>query len=106
MSRVIDRGYGFGLFFIIVDEFGAKEDLAGATIEWRLAASDSSSVLLDRDASGMIVSIEASTALITLTKLETAGLAPGRYYYQLAVAPVGKESRIYDSGFLTVRARL
>lgn len=106
MSTTIDKGYGFGLRFTILDELGAKETLAGAAIEWKLAASESSSPLIERDAGDMTVSTAAATAEFTLNSTETGALAPGRYYHQLSVAPAGEQRRIYFSGFLTVRARL
>lgn len=106
MSKPIDRGYGYGFRWSVVDALGAKEALSGAVIEWKLAASDSSPVLLSRETADMTVSIPDATVSFTLTRAETGGLAVGRYYFQLAIQPAGKESEIYDSGFVTVRARL
>lgn len=106
MSTTVSRGYKFGLRFTIWRATGAKESLAGASINWSLGASPSSETLIARDEEEMTISTEEGTAVFTLTPSETGGLAPGRYYHQLSVAPAGDLPDIYFSGWLTVVPRL
>ncbi|KPF47056.1 hypothetical protein [Rhizobium sp. AAP43] len=106
MTNTIDKGYGFGMRFPILDELGQKEALTGAAIEWKLAASASGMPLIERETGDMTISTAAGTVEFTLTSIETGALQPGRYYHQLAVAPAGKERKVYFSGFLKVEARL
>lgn len=98
----IDKGYGFDASWTITAPDGEPEDLAGASVVWKIAKTKEAAVpLLTK-----ILSLAGSTATLSLTDEETETLEPGSHYHQLSVALSGGSPKIYFSGFITVVDRL
>lgn len=98
----IDKGYGFDASWTIAAADGEPEDLAGASVVWKIARTkEASEPLLTKT-----LSLSGSEATLSLSGVETETLEPGSHYHQLSVALSGGTPKIYFSGFITVIDRL
>lgn len=107
-TPIIDKGYGFDAVWTVYRTGRTVEDLAGATVTWKLARTrDATEPLLTKTTGdGVTISTVASTAALSLTSAETEALAAGSYYHQLSVALSGGQPKIYFAGNLNVVERL
>lgn len=89
----------------LTDEEGAALDLSGASLSWTLARSPFAESSVLSKTSGDGIAVEGSTATVSLTGAETAGLL-GDYWHQLVVTDAQGNPSTVATGIITVRKRI
>lgn len=99
----IHRGFEHRLEFDVQKADNTAQVISGTTAVWKIAASDKAVAALLTKSDLVFSTVSGkSIATLTLTAEETAMLAAGQYFHQLAVTLQGGQPQPYFKGWITV----